>query len=325
MRVGAREAIAKACYFASSVRPIQAGDQFTTGDRTFSVAGMAVPRYHQPSPPATEPGHRGLEAVSAGRRAALAEAAWPDGERRAVGVGASGLEYQATTRGSRAIIEPGLDPSCRSRDLIWHEPEAIVWTPSLPDRRPLPLNQVSGGLQRVLETARWPFGRCLAVGARHDGTRYYACRSDGLVFIYQRPTPNAIRLPLPEPVGVDWKPAMMQQEWLPLDAVSEGLREALDIGKGLEHPGRCLRHVAGGMGRDGTEYRVHVWRNDFVLIELADDFLLTRYGFVEVGPDERLSNPLAEPEDAVWQPLFPSAYVPTPLCPSRRTWWRFQK
>lgn len=42
------EATARACYFWNSERPVQVGDEFTTGEKGFSVAGTGVPRLPEP-------------------------------------------------------------------------------------------------------------------------------------------------------------------------------------------------------------------------------------------------------------------------------------
>jgi hypothetical protein len=46
--VGEHEATARACYFWNSRRLVQVGDEFTTGEKGFSVAGTGVPRLPEP-------------------------------------------------------------------------------------------------------------------------------------------------------------------------------------------------------------------------------------------------------------------------------------
>jgi len=46
--VGERDAVARVHYFRNSERRVQVGDQFTTGERWFSVAGTGVPRLPEP-------------------------------------------------------------------------------------------------------------------------------------------------------------------------------------------------------------------------------------------------------------------------------------
>jgi uncharacterized protein YeaC (DUF1315 family) len=324
--IAERQAIARACYLQDSVRHVRVGDRFTTGESWFSVAGMVVPRLNAPPPPPRKPEPPRLEEVSEGLRKALEEGEWPDGRRLAVGVGHYGLEYQVAVRDDHVIQEPLFDPFSRVTMPAWHESEAIiVWTPLPPNRKPVKLKEVREGLRNALEKARWPQGRSLAVGTGSGGTNYYASLRDGFVLIYQKIAANAISIPLPEPEGVVWRPILTENGGHRLMAVSEGLRQALNVGNGPEHPGRYVRYIAKGVGREGTEYRAHIWHDDRVVIDLAEDFVLTRCGFVEVGPDDRLSMRLPEPEGVVWYPLFPAAFFPSPLYPSRRPWWRFWK
>lgn len=295
--VGEREASAKVRYFWNSVRSVAVGDRFTTGEDWFSVAGTGVPRFDD-LPPLAErywtPPSLGIEELSAGLRTVLTECGWADGPRSAIGASPGSTASYATLHDGRVYLESVFDPlSENSRVPLWSEPDDTVWSPLLPNQKPLKLPAVSEELRTALGEARWPNGSCLVVGTAPDGTRYYASERDDLIYIYEQVAPNAIRIPLPEPEGVVWQPVLTVREPVRLAAVSAGLRKALADGKWPEGDRRFAYYAKGG-GPDGTQYRAHVWHGDVVVIDFADEFLLTHCGFVEVKPDDRLRSPRPE-------------------------------
>jgi uncharacterized protein YeaC (DUF1315 family) len=262
-----------------------------------------------------------LQEVREGLRNALQQAQWPDGRWLAVGVGPDGMKYDAFRRDDLVVIEEE-QPAGVMTPLRVSEPEDVVWRPLLPVQKPVLLDEVSGRLRKALEEGRWPDGRHLAWGVGPDGTEYDASLAwdhaslRRVVFIYEIIAGTPLGIPLPEPEGVTWRPPLTDKDLIKLEAVSEGLRTALEEGRSPDGK----RRSAIGVGPDGMKYCASVVHDDLVFIDFADDRVFKGIAFVDNRPFARERIPIAEPAGVVWQPYF------DPVPPARRRpWWQFWK
>jgi hypothetical protein len=240
-----------------------------------------------------------LEEASDGLREVL------KGRGRATGVGPNGTAYHAWV-GPDGLIFVEQIPYGRFSIAI-PEPEGVVWKSDPAGPQSVRLEEVSGGLRRALEEARWPDGRRIADGMGADGKEYYAGLNDDRVVIYEIVYGVRFPIPIAEPEGVVWKPTLTEREWVKIGQVSEGLRKALEKGQWPDG-----RRLATGEAPDGTRYNAAVVRNDLIEIGLAD---------IEVKDFMRFPVPLPEPEGVNWEPLLPSPS----LSSRRRAWWQFWK
>jgi hypothetical protein len=197
------------------------------------------------------------------------------------------MPYNAVLRDGLVFIYENVQAG-RFMSLI-SEPEDVVWKPLFPDQEPVQLTEVSEGLRKALQEARWPDGKRLAAGVGLDGREYHAHRGSGCVFIYEVIAGTQLNSPIAEPEGVVWTPTLRKQDWVKLREVSQGLRKAMKKGEG---------GVAVGVGPDGAEYRAAAWYRGLVFIDFAGVALKA-----DGTPPLRI--PLPEPEGVVWKPMTP--------------------
>jgi hypothetical protein len=262
----------------------------------------------KPTLPDQEPLH--LRQVSAGLRRALEQGKWYGNKQSgdqycARGVGPGGTQYSASTffeheatprASGRDRPKPFARPApvfierlpYRSRRVVHPEPRGVVWEPISRDERPSTLEEVSEELRRALEESRRWDGRRVAEGVGPGGMRCRAELRDGLVFIKEElPAGAQTDHRVAEPVGVVWRPRPRGWQYLKLEEISEGLRSVLEKAPQTSYG---ERHLASGVGPNGTEYDACLRHN------------LVTIGEVIAQTSESVTMP--EPADVGWKPVL---------------------
>lgn len=197
----------------------------------------------------------------------------------------AGVVWQAFYPDGQPTARParGLGTLPQRGRAIWQGVQHSVRNLTARDRRVQPA-AVSEALRQALAEGGWPSMRH-AKGVGPDGRLYRASLDKDGVLIYAADPADRTPITVREPRGVSWRPVRPGENRYLLEDMSVGLRQALE-----EARWPYGRRIATGRGADGTEYEAEQIGSLVYIHELIRENPYTIA--------------IAEPADAVWQPIL---------------------